>query len=130
MKTLISFSLFAAFLLVQSAVLYSQNQTDFTKIVPGKMYKLVLFDDTEILGTVITVDSANVSVRTHDNMTVIIPKSNILYFTSDLTPSKYRFSLSLLGGVSLLSEESEYNYYGRGSKVGPNINLAGMFFPV
>lgn len=127
MKAHIPF-LLIAYLLVHSSVMYSQNQTDFTKVVLNKTYKIVLFDDTEISGTITAVDSANVSVKTHDNMTVIIPKSNILYYSSDLTPSHYKFCLSLLGGVSLLSEESEYNYYGRGSKIGPNINLSGMFF--
>jgi hypothetical protein len=89
-----------------------------------------LFDDTEIFGKVIDVDSANVKVQTENKNLVIIPRNNILYYSTELEPSKYKYSFSLLGGISLMTDENYYHGYNGsgGSTIFPNFNLAGIFF--
>lgn len=128
MKTLINLCFVSAVLFIHSSFLYSQNQTDLSKIIPGKKYKIVLIDDSEVLGTVMATDTVNVTIKTENNNTMIIPKNNILYYSTDFTLSKYKFSLSLLGGVSVFSGDHSYNYNSSGSNIGLNIDLMGIYF--
>jgi hypothetical protein len=129
MKTFINFLLISSFLLIQSSFLYSQNQTDVTKIVPGKKYKIVLFDDSEIIGKVIASDSLNISIETDAKVMIIVPKSNILYYSSSITPNKYNYTLSLLGGISVFSGDNYYSYNGSTkTSAGPNFNLSGIYY--
>jgi hypothetical protein len=113
----------------QTPILFSQNQTDISQIIIGKNYKIILFDDTEIFGKVTAADSSSVTVVTENKSTIIIPRGNILYYSTEMAPSKYKYAISLLGGVSLLSGDN-YNYYSysNSTKIAPNFNLAGMFF--
>ncbi|MGA2668069.1 MAG: hypothetical protein ABSF32_04025 [Ignavibacteria bacterium] len=128
MKTITSPLLIITFLLILTGYVFSQNQTNVANILSGKTYKIVLFDDTEIFGKVISVDSANITVETQNRAKVIVPRNNILYYTTDLTPSKYNCLLSLLGGVSLFSKDNDYNTYNNGSTVGPNFDLGFIYF--
>jgi hypothetical protein len=113
---------------LNTSFLYAQNQTDIHNLVPGRMYKIVLFDDTEIFGKVILADSVNITVEMKNRARIIIPKNNILYYSTDLTPSKYNYSLFLLGGVSLFTQDNDYNTYGNGTTVGPNFNLGFIYY--
>ena len=118
----------AVFLMIQSCIVYSQNQNDVNKIIPGKKYKIVLFDDSEIMGKVISVDSVNVVVQNEYKTTVIIPKNNILYYSTNLTPSIYNLSVSLLGGPCFFAGNNTFTGYQNKIKPGINFNLAGIFY--
>lgn len=127
MKTKIgSFLIF--FVLLQSCMLYSQNQNDVSKIIPGKKYKIVLYDDKEVIGKVISIDSINVTIQNEYKETLIIPKNNILYYSSNLTPTNYIFSALLLGGISVYAGNNTFNGYQNKVKPGINFNLAGIFY--
>jgi hypothetical protein len=115
--------IFAVLILASSlAKFYSQD--DIT-IVQGKKYKFVLFDDTQVIGKVISVDAKFVKVQTSKGV-FTVPRENILFISTDLTPEKYDFSLSLTGGVSFLNRG--YYYYSRESQPGPHFNAGAMFF--
>jgi hypothetical protein len=129
MKPHIFFYFIVLIFFCNTPTLLSQNHSDLTKIIPGKLYKIVLFDDTEIYGTVISCDSANVNIKNQDNITMIIPKGNILYYSTESAPAKYKFSCSVMGGISLLTERSNYyNDYNGNKKIAPSFSVSGMFF--
>jgi hypothetical protein len=128
MKAILYPLLVIIFFFFQSSVLFSQNQTDISKIIIGKNYKLVLFDDTEILGKVTGWDSSSVKVETSNKSTIIIPRGNIFYYTTELAPTKYNFSLSLLAGVSFVTSDMFPDRGNSSGKSGPNFNLSGTLF--
>lgn len=135
MKTHINPFIIAAFIFLLSSLAFSQNQTDISKIIIGKNYKIVLFDDTEILGKIVSFDSAVVRIETSNNSTIIIPKNNILYYSTELEIPKYRFLVSLMAGASFITNNiydygyGIYNYYGnQNKKQGLNINAAAIWF--
>ena len=129
MKTSLYFFLITLFLMLQSSFIYSQNQTDITKIIPGKKYKIVLFDDSEIIGKVISADSVNISIQTESKVMLIIPKSNILYYSTSTAPNKYNYSLALMGGISVFSSNNYYNDYDYSkTTTGPNVNLSFYYY--
>jgi hypothetical protein len=101
-------------------------QTGSIDVEAGKNYRFVLFNDTEIIGRVTYADSSIIKVQTKQG-NFNISKDNILYVSTDLTPNKYKYSVSLMGGVSFLNN-SGYSYYSRDSEAGPHINLSGMYF--
>jgi len=130
MKTQINPFLSLVLLVLISLPVFSQNQTDVTNIVVGKTYKIVLFDDTEFIGKIIAADSVSVSILTDNGSKVTIPRNNILYYTTDINPSKYSYQLALLGGASFLTNDS-YVYEGgylNNNKSGPNFNLSFTYF--
>jgi hypothetical protein len=127
MKTRIS-SFVIILLLFQTCVLYSQNQNDVTKIIPGKKYKIVLFDDSQVIGVVISIDSVNIIVKTENKTMLIIPRNNVLYYSTNLTPAKYNFSVGLLGGISVFTGNNILNGNSTKIKPGVNFNIAGIFF--
>ena len=106
-----------------STVLYAQDELN---IQPGVRYKFILFDDTQIIGKVISVDKGFVKIQTKDKNVVSISKDYILFVTTDLTPEKYESSFALTGGISFLNDDRYY--YSRESQPGPHINLSGMFY--
>ncbi len=128
MKTRFNPFIIFAFLFLQCALVLSQNESDISKIIIGKNYKIVLFDDTEIKGRIVASDSVEVRVETENKSTIIVPKSNILYYTSDLQKDKYSFSVSLMGGISFLTNDF-YPYYGDSKgKSGLNLNASSILF--
>jgi hypothetical protein len=90
-----------SFLLSNSA--YAQEYSKLDSLKPGVTYKIILFDDTEIIGKIIKHDSEFVIVSTGLTNTQI-RKDDIFNISKNLTPSKYRFSFSGGGGVSILTE--------------------------
>jgi hypothetical protein len=133
MKTRINPLIIALFIFLLSSLAFSQNETDISKIVIGRNYKIVLFDDTQILGKIVSFDSGEVRIETANKSTIIIPKGNILYYTTEVAPEKYNFLVSLMGGVSFITNNiydyGIYNYGGNPNmKKGPNINAAAIWF--
>lgn len=85
---------------VNTSFAQEYSQLDSLKI--GTQYKIILFDDTEIIGRIIKNDSEFVVVNTglKDKR---IRKDDIYNISRDLTPSKYRFIFAVGGGVSFLT---------------------------
>jgi hypothetical protein len=107
--------------------IYSQEIPQPDSIVSGKSYTFVLYDETEIIGKVLSIGQDNIRVKTESGGIYMILKSNILYFSTDTAPSKYYASVSLLGGVSLLTNPNSY-YYNDNINFGLNIDLAGLVY--
>jgi hypothetical protein len=120
---------FAAISLAAFILLFNLTQSSFSQeslnVEKGKKYKFVLFDETEIIGRVIEADSSIIKVQ-QETKTVFIRADNVLYISTDLTPTKYKSSFSLLGGVSLSADDRSYSYYSQNQ--GINFNLMGMFY--
>lgn len=128
MKKQIKPFLIAAIVILQSTLAVSQHLTDFSKIVIGRSYMFALFDETQIMGKVIGIDSTRLQVRTEDDLETIVPIASIVYYSKDLVPNKYFFSASFMGGVSLLSG-GFFPFEGiSGGITAPNFNLGMMWF--
>ena len=115
-------------LLLLSISIHSQNIN--TNIEKEKSYKFVLFDNTEITGKVIDVDSLMVRVITDDKKVYTFPKNNILYFTTDITPSKFKYSFFVLGGINIFTNNNNFDvsYSGTRTVTGPNFNAGAIFY--
>src|SRR4030095_13097777 len=117
--------IFAALVLIFTLTKF-YSQEDIT-IEVGKKYKFVLFDDTQVIGKVIALDEKFVKVQTNKGV-ITVSRENILYISTDLTPEKYDFSLSLTCGVSFLNREYYYYYSSNNSLPGPHFNAGAMFY--
>lgn len=124
----VKFLLILALLLFQSGVVLSQRQTDITKLESGKNYKIVLFDGSEIIGKFVKTDSIYIKIELANKSIDLIPANDINYFTANLAPEKYKFSVSLTGGASFLSFEYNPFYEKNISKAFMNLNLSGVMF--
>jgi opacity protein-like surface antigen len=122
---LLSIIFFAA---VVTQSLYSQESD--INLEAGKKYKIILFDDTEIIGRVISIDKNSVKIQTSSGETIHVLKENILYASTDLTPKHYKFSFSLLGGTSLLADNYYHYYYTSDKKSlsGIHADITGLFY--
>ncbi len=80
----------------------AQEYSTLDSLRTGRTYKIILFDDTEIIGRIVKTDSIYVVVS-NESGTKRIKKDDIFNVSADLTPSQYRFTFSAGGGVSLLS---------------------------
>ena len=85
---------------VNTSIAQEYSKLDSLKI--GTQYKIILFDDTEIIGRIVKNDSEYVVVNTGltDKR---VRKDDIYNISQDLTPSKYRFIFMAGGGVSFLT---------------------------
>jgi hypothetical protein len=110
------------------SITYSQEdipQPD--SIIAGRSYTFMLYDETEIIGRVLSIGRENIQVKTESGHVYNINRSNLLYFSTETTPSKYYASVSLLGGVSLLTNRDSY-YYNDNINSGLNLDLAGFVY--
>jgi hypothetical protein len=97
-----AYGLIIAFLLFALNSSHAQEYSKLDSIKIGTKYRIILFDDTEIIGKIISNDSVYVVVST-GTATSRIKKDDIFNISFDLTPSKYKFIFSAGGGISLLS---------------------------
>ena len=108
--------------------LFSQNSSVYDSLITGKSYKFVMYDETEITGKVTGVNDKQVKLITESGAEYVLNRDNILYYSTDITQIKNKFSLSLLGGVSVMTSQSSYYYSGGKPQTGLNIDLAGIFY--
>lgn len=121
-------AVFLSFQLLPSMVFTQDYELN---VEVGKKYRFVFFDDNEITGTVISIEKSNIKIKTDNGEIINVLKENILYTSNDFTPQKYKYSVSLLGGVSLLAEDYySHGYYTttRDNMAGYHGDLTGMFY--
>jgi hypothetical protein len=94
----IAFLLFISF----TSTSFAQEYSKLDSLKIGNRYKIILFDDTEIIGKIVSSDSVYIVISTAA-ATSRIKKDDIFNISTDLTPSKYKFTFSAGGGISLLS---------------------------
>jgi opacity protein-like surface antigen len=94
--------LFCFLILVSANKSYSQEYSKLDSIKIGQTYKVVLFDDTEIIGKAEKQDSLTITLR-RGSISLVIQKENIFTLSKDINPSKYRLIISLQGGITMLS---------------------------
>ncbi len=128
MEKQIKLYLIVVLLLMQSGMAISQRQTDLTRLETGKNYKIVLIDGSEITGRFVKTDSNYIKIEQANKSIDLIPASNVKYFTANLAPEKYTFSVSLTGGASFLSFEYNPFYEKNISKAYMNLNLSAVMF--
>jgi hypothetical protein len=86
---------------------FAQEYSKLDSLKIGTKYKIILFDDTEIIGTVISTDSSFVTVNTGKNYSKV-KKDDIFNISRNLTPSQYSLLLSAAGGVIFPGAEFFY----------------------
>ena len=90
------------FLLFSANISFAQEYSKLDSLKIGAKYKIILFDDTEIIGTVISIDSDYVTINTGVS-SKRIRKDDIFNISKDLTPSRYGFMFSAGGGISIMT---------------------------
>jgi hypothetical protein len=83
---------------------FAQEYSKLDSLKTGSMYKLILFDDTEIIGRIVSSDSEYVKIETGKGVSQI-RKDDIFNVSKNLTPSKYKFMFSIGGGLGYPIEE-------------------------
>lgn len=71
----------------------------FRNLEVNKKYKIILFDEKEYIGTLISQDDKSITLRT-GNILVIIEKDNILKISKDISPSRFHFLTTAGAGIS------------------------------
>lgn len=107
--------------IVNTGISYSQTIDSLT---PGKKYKIILFSEKEIIGTMISHDQNSISIRS-DNIVMTIERNNIFSISKDLSASKYKFLINLFGAYIPKSENGYY--FGQGSRSGIDIRASYFY---
>lgn len=94
-------------LIIISHSAYSQEYSALDSLKIGSTYKIILFDDTEIIGKIIQNDSEFVTVNA-GLANRKIKKDDIFNISRNLIPSKYRFMFSAGGGIIFPGGEFPY----------------------
>jgi hypothetical protein len=92
------------FILVSADTSFAQEYSNLDSLKTGVKYKLILFDDTEVIGRIVSNDSEYVKIETGKGV-LQIRKDDIFTISKNLTPSKYKFMFSLCGGLAYPTEE-------------------------
>jgi len=103
----------------------AQEYSKLDSVITGKTYKIILFDESEIIGKVMRQDSLTLTVLA-DNKQKTIVKDDIFNISSNLSPSKYNFILSAGGGISFLIGQNRESSY-RGYDPQFSLQLNGMY---
>ncbi len=100
----------------------SKKQDNNDSIITGKKYKLILFNDKEVIGRVTKQDSLQIQLKS-DNSVYHVNKKDIFEISSELTPSKLKAILWAGGGLGLF----DMNDYRTNYEKGFTFQLSGMY---
>ena len=89
-------------------ILFSQTLSPSDLLLKGNKYKLTLFDEKEITGTLVSQDEKTITIKS-ENILMTIERNNIFSITSDISPSGYKFLATLNGGT--VPNSSDYGGY-------------------
>ncbi len=103
---------------------YSQKSLNPDSLTAGKTYKIILFDDTEIIGKVAAVDSAHIQIKSDDGYQKI-SKDDIFFVSGNIIPKIWNGILSVRGGFTILLN-SKYSNKTK-SFDAYNIGVEGVF---
>jgi hypothetical protein len=112
------------FTLLPVSKCYSQKSLDPDSLTVGKTYKIILFDDTEIIGKVAAVDSTYIQIKSDDGYRKI-SKDDIFFVSGNATPKVWNAILSIRSGYTILLS-SKYNNKTK-SFGACNISVEGVF---
>ncbi|RPI15017.1 MAG: hypothetical protein EHM58_15185 [Ignavibacteriae bacterium] len=105
------FTFILIFLSLVSFQIFSQNSVDFDSVKTGKTYKFIMFDETEYIGKVLSVNSARIRIVS-DKIIYNLSPDDIFSITKDNTPTVYSIFMNIRGGAVVLGE-SKYSYSNR-----------------
>jgi len=83
---------------------YTQEYSPLDSIKTGYKYKLIMFDENEAIGRILSVDSEYVRIESGKQI-LQIRTEDIYEVSRDLIPSKFKFMLSVGGGISFPAAE-------------------------
>jgi len=89
-------------------ILFSQTLSPSDLLLKGNKYKLTLFDEKEITGTLVSQDDKTVTIKS-GNILMTIERNNIFSITSDISPTRYKYLATLNSGT--VPNSSEYGSY-------------------
>lgn len=102
--------------------IYSQEHFA-DSVVTGKTYRFIMYNESEIYGTVLSSGQEYIKILTESGSHVMVNVKNILFFSPYDLSGRLKYSVSLLGGISMLSSNGNY-----GVEPGMNIDLAGIYY--
>ena len=88
--------------------IFSQSLKPTDTLTSGIKYKVTLFDEKEIIGTLISQDEINITFKS-ENILMTVERNNILSISKDISPSGYKFLATLNSGT--IPNSSEYGSY-------------------
>lgn len=94
---------------------HSQGKYSLPEFKIGKTYKFILFDESEIIGKVLSVDSVSVKIQQQDLQVILLSKENIFSVSADITPSQYGGIAYIGAGTFFLTNNEGYYGYSYGS---------------
>jgi hypothetical protein len=97
------------FSLVNAVSLYSQSQVDIDSLVQGKTYRIILFDDREIIGQVISLDSLYLKLSENSNI-YKIRKDDIFKVSKSNMRTVHTLIIDAYGGYTVAAGEQN-SYY-------------------
>jgi len=103
----------------------SQEYSRLDSLQIGRYYKVVLFDDTEVTGSLLSQDSLFITLQSEHRI-VSVRKNDVLRVSTDVSSSsRYRFIATATGGLCFLTP----NFYGgdRQYKWGLSFHAGGMY---
>lgn len=104
----------------------SQKQDNNDSIITGKKYRIILFNNKEIIGRVTKQDSLQIQLKS-DNSVYQFKREDIFEISSELTPSKLKAILWAGGGLCLLGGGTFNEGYDDENKNGFTMQLSGMY---
>src|SRR5436190_1824777 len=80
----------------------SSQNLSLDSLQEGQKYKIVLFDDREIIGTLKNSDSVYINISDKDGL-YRVRKEDVFFISRMLYPTKYNTMISVAGGLSFLT---------------------------
>lgn len=89
-------------------VTFSQTLRPDDSLSTGIKYKVILFDEEEIIGALISQNNETISIKS-DDILMTIERNNIFSITKDISPSHYKYLATLNTGT--IPNSSQYGSY-------------------
>ncbi len=89
-------------------VTLSQTLRPDDSLSTGIKYKVILFDEKEIIGALISQNDETISIKS-DDILMTIERNNILSISKDISSSRYKYLATLNSGT--IPNSSEYGSY-------------------
>ncbi|RPI12978.1 MAG: hypothetical protein EHM58_19325 [Ignavibacteriae bacterium] len=101
---------FFSLLLFFSRQVFSQIAIDIDSIKTGKVYKLIMYDNQEFIGKVISKDNESLKISS-GKVTYRLHNRDIHEIYKDAGHSVYEYIFSVSGGITYYGESESYHYH-------------------
>lgn len=110
---------------VSAANIFPQSSLNPDSLITGVSYKFVLYNDTEVIGKVISADSLYILVSAEQG-SYRLKKEDVFFISRELVSSKYQVILSLGGGIGIINAFEDHQYGGYDYKPKFSLQASGL----